>query len=144
MKRAFMVTIALTIVAIGGSALLALAGGKGSACSKDASTCDSKACEAGARTAAVGKPSGKVLRHFDFAMAGCRFACATKLKYDAKAVVAQPGVKDGKLTQCPVSGVVFAVDAKRPHVRLGADDYVMCCDTCAEKLRKNPRRFVRA
>ena len=76
-------------------------------------------------------------------MAGCRFACATKAKFDARSVVAQPGAKDSKLTQCPVSGVVFRVDAKRPHVRVGVDEYVTCCDTCAEKLRNNPRQFVR-
>jgi hypothetical protein len=89
----------------------------------------------------MAKPSGKVLGKFDLARAGCRFAWATKLKYDAKSVVAQPGAKDRKLTQCPVSGVVFNVDTRRPHVRVGADDYVTCCDTCAERLRKNPRRF---
>jgi hypothetical protein len=112
-------------------------------CSKDASSCDPAACETDAKTAAVTKQSGKVLGHFDLAMAGCRFACATKSTYDAQSVVAQPGAGDGALTQCPVSGVVFNVDAKRPHVRVGADDYVTCCDTCAEKLRKDPRRFVR-
>ena len=144
MKRAIMVATALTIVAVGGAAFLALAKGRESAGSKDASACDPAACEAGTQTAAAAKPSGKVLGHFDPAMAGCQFACATKLKHDARAVLAQPGAKDGKLTQCPVSGVVFSVDANRPHVRLGADDYVTCCDTCAEKLREDPRRFVRA
>jgi TRASH domain-containing protein len=143
MKRAVTVATAVGVVAISGAAIFAAAGGKNSMCSNDASSCDPAACETEAKTA-VAKPTGKVLGHFDLAMAGCRFACATKSKYDAKAVVAQPGGKEGKLTQCPVSGVVFNVDAKRPHVRVGADDYVTCCDTCAEKLRKNPRRFVRA
>lgn len=142
MKRAVMVATSLT-VAVGGVGFLALAGGKGSTCSKEASACDPAACETGAKSAAIGKPSGKVLGNFDLAMAGCRFACATKLEYDAKSVVAQPDVKDGRLTQCPVSGVVFGVDAKRPHVRIGADDYVTCRETCAEKLLKNPHRFVR-
>ena len=142
MKRALSVAAVLTVVAMGGAALWVVAGGKTATCSHDASAGDPAACESGT-SAAAAKPSGKVLGKFDLAMAGCRFACATKVKYDAKAVVAQPGAKDGKLTQCPVSGVVFNVDAKRPHVRFGADDYVTCCDTCAEKLRKNPRRFVR-
>lgn len=143
MKRAFSVATIFMVVAIGGGAIWALAGGKGSTCSKDASSCDPAACETGGKTAAVAKHSGKVLGHFDVAMAGCRFACATRSKYDARSVVAQPGAREGKLTQCPVSGVVFSVDAKRPHIKVGADDYVTCCDTCAEKLRKDPRRFVR-
>ena len=142
MKRALTATVVLTVVAIGGAALWAVAGGKNATSSKDASACDPAECESGT-SVAVAKPSGKVLGKFDPTMAGCRFACATKVKYEAKAVVAQPGARAGKLTQCPVSGIVFNVDAKRPHVQLGADDYVTCCDTCAEKLRKNPGRFVR-
>ena len=73
----------------------------------------------------------------------CRFACATKLKYEAKNVLAQPGAQTGKLTQCPVSGVVFAVDANRPHVRIGRDEYVTCCDKCATKLKHDPRHYLR-
>lgn len=143
MKRAITVASAVTVIAISGVAWWAIAGGGGAMC-KDASSCDPASCETGAKTTAAATPSGKVLGHFDLAMAGCRFACATKSKYNAKSVIAQPGSKDGKLTQCPVSGVIFSVDAKRPHVLVGADDYVTCCDTCADKLRKNPRRFVRA
>jgi len=139
MKQA--ITVA-TVVALGGAAIWAMAGGIGSTRAKGSSACDPSACETGATTAASPK-KGKVLGHFDLAMAGCRFACATKLTYDATSVVAQPGARQGRLTQCPVSGVVFVVDAERPRVRVGADDYVTCCDTCAEKLRKNPRRFVR-
>ena len=142
MKRAIMVATVVAIAGIGGATFLAMAGGKGSSCSRDASACDPAACETGAKTATVAKPNGKVLGHFDLAMAGCRFACATRAKCDAKSVISQPGARGGQLTQCPVSGVLFSVDVKRPHVRVGADDYVTCCDTCAEKLRKNPRRFV--
>lgn len=32
-----------------------------------------------------------------------------------------------------MSGIVFNVDAKRPHVRVGTDEYVTCCDACAEE-----------
>jgi len=74
----------------------------------------------------------------------CRFACATKLKYEPKDVQAQPGAIAGKLTQCPVSGVVFAIDASRPHVRFAKEDYVTCCDKCAQKLRANPRHYLKA
>ena len=58
-------------------------------------------------------------------------------------VFAQPGAQSGKLTQCPVSGVVFAVDANRPHVRIGKDEYVTCCDKCATKLKHDPRHYLR-
>ena len=88
---------------------------------------------------------GKIAGHFDPAMSGmCRFACATKLNYKAKDVMAQPGAKAGKLTQCPVSGVVFAVGANRPHVRIAGDEYVTCCDKCATKLKKDPRHYLKA
>jgi hypothetical protein len=73
----------------------------------------------------------------------CKFACATKVAYDANDVVAQPGAVAGKLTQCPVSGVVFAVEASRPHVRLSNEVYVTCCDKCAEKLTADPRHYLR-
>jgi len=173
MRRTVMAATVITFVAMGSAAILALAGGKGAAssasscdpaaCGRDAhAACVAKlsrgsfdllstlmascgsACGAGTKTAAVVNTSGKILGHFDATMAGCQFACATRLKYDAKAVMAQPGARNGKLTQCPVSGVVFTVDATRPHVEVGSDDYVTCCAACAEKLRKDPHRFVRS
>ena len=70
-------------------------------------------------------------------------ACATKLAYEAKDVQAQPGALAGKLTQCPVSGVVFAVDADRPHVPIAGEVYVTCCDGCAQKLERDPGRYLR-
>ncbi len=88
---------------------------------------------------------GKITGHFDPLMSSaCRFSCATRLKYDPKDVQAQPGAKAGRLTQCPVSGVVFAVDANRPHVRVGKDEFVTCCDKCAQKLKANPRHYLKA
>ena len=90
-------------------------------------------------------PRGKIAGHFDPVMSGaCRFACATKLKYKARDVLAQPGANSGKLTQCPVSGVIFAVDANRPHVRIANEEYVTCCDKCAQKLKVNPRHYLKA
>jgi hypothetical protein len=142
MKRALTIVATLSLIGIAGVSIWAVAGGKSRFCSNHATAADGASCEAGS-TAAVANTSGKVLGHFDVAMAGCRFACATKAKFDESAVIAQPGARDGELTQCPVSGVVFTVDSHRPHVQVGADPYVTCCDACAEKLRKNPRRFVR-
>lgn len=142
MKRTLVVAAVLTLSTIGGAAIWAVAGGKGATCSQDASACDPASCQAASKTAVVAEPSGKVLGNCDLAMAGCRFACATELSYDGEAVVPQPGARDGRLTQCPVSGVVFSVDARRPHVRFGGDEYVTCCDTCAQKLRRKDRKSV--
>lgn len=142
MKRIISVALVLTAVAISGAAWWAIAGGKGDA-SKKASSCDPAACEVGEKPAVASKSAGKVLGNFDLAMTGCRFACATKVDYDKKSVIAQPGAKAGKLTQCPVSGVVFSVDAKRPMIKVGRDEYVTCCGACAAKLIENPSRFVR-
>ncbi|TMQ68823.1 MAG: hypothetical protein E6K81_16285 [Candidatus Eisenbacteria bacterium] len=81
---------------------------------------------------------------FDPMMSGaCRFSCSVQQPFDAKDVVAQPGAVAGRLTRCPVSGVVFQVDDQRPRVALATGTYVVCCDRCAVKLRKDPGRFVR-
>jgi hypothetical protein len=104
----------------------------------------SSSCSSPATTTASKAARGKIAGNFDAAMSGvCRFGCATKLKYQTKDVLAQPGAKSGKLTQCPVSGVVFAVDANRPHLRIAGNDYVTCCDRCAQKLTKSPRHYLK-
>jgi hypothetical protein len=74
----------------------------------------------------------------------CQFSCAEKQPFDEASLVAQPGAHDGDHTRCPVSGVVFAVDTKRPRVTLAGADYVVCCGTCADKLRKDPRHYLRS
>ena len=99
-----------------------------------------RACSTSEKPSAVGTVAGK----FDPVMSGvCRFACATKLKYDATDVIAQPGAKSGRLTQCPVSGVVFVVDEKRPHLRVADKEYVACCGNCAAKLRGDPAHYLK-
>lgn len=99
------------------------------------------ACEAGP-TSASAAPGG-IAGRFDAQMAGCRFACGTKQDYQASDVHTQPGACAGNLTQCPVSGVVFAVDEGRPHVRIGQAEYVTCCDKCAQKLKRDPGRYLK-
>ncbi|SRR5258706_10685559 len=99
----------------------------------------------GATAVACENSRGKIAGNFDPLMSSaCRFACATRLKYNSKDVQAQPGAVAGKLTGCPVSGVVFAVDISRPHVRVAKEEYVTCCDKCAQKLKANPRRYLKA
>lgn len=143
MKMKAVVTSVLGLIAIGAIALWAGSGGRSASSSHAGHPCEVASCEPGSKTAVAAKSHGKVLGKFDPAMAGCQFACATKLNYDAQAVIHQPGAKAAKLTQCPVSGVVFVVDAKRPRVQVRRDEYVTCCETCAGKLRKDPRRFVK-
>jgi hypothetical protein len=142
--------IGLTVLAlIAMSAYTVLAGGN--QCSKPCGASDkvsaASSCSPAKATASVASENahGKIAGNFDPLMSSaCRFACATKLKYNSKDVMAQPGATAGKLTQCPVSGVVFAVDASRPHVRVGKDEYVTCCDKCAQKLKANPRHYLKA
>ena len=132
--------------------ILAVTGGYGLvAANRCATPCKSLAgatgassCSSPTATPACEAPHGKIAGRFDPAMSSvCRFACATKLKYDPRNVLPQPGAKAGKLTQCPVSGVVFALDPGRPHVRIANQDYVTCCDRCAQKLKRNPRRYLK-
>ena len=90
-------------------------------------------------TGAVGTTTGA----FDSQMSGvCQFACAARQAYDEEDLAPQPGVANGQLTQCPVSGVVFVVDDARPRFALLAGEYVLCCDGCTERFRKKPGRFV--
>ena len=137
MRRLLIVLAGLAVVAMGAHGVRA-----GEHCGTTNGT-TAQPGRAACATAQGSAPHGKVAGRFDPAVSGvCRFACATKLKYQANEVLAQPGAKAGKLTQCPVSGVVFAVDAGRPRVRIGKNDYVTCCDKCAQKLKRNPRRYL--
>jgi hypothetical protein len=98
-------------------------------------------CGAGGH-ASSSDPAGATGEHDPTMAAACRFSCAAHEPFDEKDVVAQPGVVDGRLTRCPVSGVVFRVDQARPRVRLARGEYVVCCETCAGKLERHPEQFV--
>jgi len=89
------------------------------------------------------EPAGAARGNYDAVMSGaCRFSCAAQEPYREADVAAQPGAQPGQLTRCPVSGVVFHVDEKRPHVRLADHDYVFCCDICEKKFRADPAHYV--
>ena len=144
MRQSVLGIALLALVAAGGYAVFAANRCGTSACSSSADAAGTS-CSSTAGTTACETPRGKVAGHFDLAMSGvCRFACATKIEYDPRDVLAQPGAGLGQLTQCPVSGVVFMVDARRPHVLIAGDEYVMCCDRCATKLQHDPRRYLKA
>jgi hypothetical protein len=86
---------------------------------------------------------GRATGSFDPKMSGvCQFSCAASQPFDEEDLAVQPGVPSGGLTRCPVSGVVFVVDAQRPRVPLVTGDYALCCDGCAKKFWKDPGRFV--
>jgi len=143
MRRYLIGVLALVAVTVG--ALAVFAGVQRSkSCAASGKLNAAGACgtfEPAARTEA---PRGTIAGNFDPAMSGvCRFACATKLKYKEADVVAQPGAREGRLTQCPVSGVVFVVDPSRPRVRVGVTEYVACCGNCAAKLQHDPRHFLK-
>src|SRR5204863_2522620 len=105
--------------------------GGGHVCSD---SCEPSSKVTAASTAACENSSGKLTGKFYAGMSSmCRYSCAAKVQHSAKDVPAQPGPKVGKLTQCPVSRAVFAVDASRPHVRIAKADYVTCCGQCAKK-----------
>ena len=129
MRRFGIGVFAVALLVIGAQVVL----GGGHNCSSDASSAscgDSK----NASNVACENSSGKLTGKFDAGMSSmCRYSCAAKA-----------GAKLGKLTQCPVSGVVFAVDASRPHVRIAKADYVTCCGQCAKKLKANPGRYLKA
>jgi hypothetical protein len=90
----------------------------------------------------TGGSRGSVRGTYDLSMAMCSFSCAEKMKYREADLHAQPGILDGQLARCPVSGVVFRADAERPRVELVTGAYVTCCESCAEKLKANPVQFV--
>lgn len=91
------------------------------------------------RAVAAGASAGP-----DPVMAGvCRMSCATHA-YDAADVVAQPGAIVGRLTRCPVSGVVFTVEDDATAVTHAGQTWYLCCDGCKETFRKDPARFTGA
>jgi len=137
MRRSIMGIALLALIASGGHGVLA----GGDRCGPHAAAKQTGRVSGASACVASG---GTIAGRFDPAMSGvCRLACATRLEYSAKDVLAQPGARNGRLTQCPVSGVVFAVAADRPRVRIGRDDYVACCDRCAAKLKRAPRHYLK-
>jgi len=72
----------------------------------------------------------------------CERSCAVKEKYDEADLVLQPGAREGDLTRCPVSGVVFHVTAAHPRVEYRGQAFRLCCGGCEGKFRANPARFV--
>lgn len=138
--------IALVLVAAGSYTVVAANRSGKALCSATTVASKQAVCESATASldAACESPTGKIAGHFDPAMSGvCRFACATKIDYVAQDVLAQPGAMPSKLTQCPVSGVVFVVDATRPRVEIAGEAYATCCDRCATKLKKDPRHYLR-
>ena len=139
------ITTLIVIALLGTGAVVVLAGGRqcGAPSAGPSKATVGAACRV-EPTATLVNARGNLTGRFDTSMSGvCRFGCATKLRFDARDVLAQPGARDGRLTQCPVSGVVFGADAGRPHVKIAGADYRTCCDRCAQKLKRDPKRYLR-
>jgi YHS domain-containing protein len=121
MKRMLMAALVLALCAVAaGIVLLPAAGPRGT----------------GIRAAASGP---------DHAMAGvCQKSCATRQAFDEADVVPQPGAVVGRLTRCPVSGVVFTVHEDGTAVSYAGSTWYLCCDGCAKKFRQDPARFTGA
>jgi hypothetical protein len=149
MRSLMLGVLLLALVGAGGFAAVASRHAGGHSCSSAISATSAAgegSCTSTGAGASTGRlpASGNIEGNFDAAMSGvCRFACATKLTYEARDVLAQPGAKPARLTQCPVSGVVFLVDAGRPRVRVAGQDYATCCDRCATKLEHDPRHYLK-
>lgn len=85
-----------------------------------------------------GRPNGK----FDPRMKGCERSCAVTLDYRESDLAPQPGAAVGRLTRCPVSGVVFRVLENGPTEAVAGKAYRFCCKSCARLFRRSPRRFL--
>ena len=71
----------------------------------------------------------------------CKHTRATSEAHGERDVVPSTQAKNGDLTRCPVSGVVFRVSAQSPQVEYSGQSLRVCCDGCAEKFREHPARF---
>jgi YHS domain-containing protein len=100
------------------------------------------AAAASLSTAAAEPASSIALVNHDAASGTCKSDCATTTPFREADLVAQPDVKTGQLTKCPVNGEVFRVDDKRPRYSLAGHDYVFCCDDCAKKFHADPAHYV--
>ena len=78
-------------------------------------------------------PRGSVRGAYDPAMAGCQVSssCATRIAYRERDLRAQPGVRDGQLVRCPVSGAVFRIHEGTPSRDARGKTLYFCCPACA-------------
>ncbi len=68
----------------------------------------------------------------DPSFAGCQGACGGHVSAAVPDGVVQPGATLGSTTYCPVSGAVFQVEARHPHVDVDGQRLYFCCDSCAQ------------
>ena len=95
-----------------------------------------------AADAAGAKVAGKRVGNDPAMTAICQKACATQIAFKDADVVAQPGVRRGDLTRCPVSGVVFKVGFTHPTIGYRGGSYRFCCSMCSKQFKARPARFV--
>jgi YHS domain-containing protein len=56
--------------------------------------------------------------------------------------VTQPGAEPGQLTYCPVSGVVFKVQAASARREVAGKPLYFCCETCAVYFSEHRARVL--
>lgn len=95
-----------------------------------------------APAAATADPQGRPTPAELEAPVGCELSCATKLAYEEKDVIAQPGAKIGDFTRCPVSGAVFVVSDRSSRRQVDGKDVFVCCESCAQRFQLDPAFFM--
>ncbi len=71
----------------------------------------------------------------------CEMSCAAK-NYDKSKIVVNSVAKQGDLTKCPISGVVFTVSEQTGTIKYGNNIYHTCCGTCAKMFSDEPSKYA--
>ena len=74
----------------------------------------------------------------------CEKSCAVKIPFQESELAPQPDAPAGRLTRCPVSGVVFRAREEGPRALEHGRAYRFCCNSCARLFRADARRFVKS
>jgi YHS domain-containing protein len=73
----------------------------------------------------------------DPAFTACSQSCGLHGARERKLARSQPGVNEGDVTFCPVSGAVFRVSAETPRRTARGKLLYFCCEACAGFFARN-------
>lgn len=62
-------------------------------------------------------------------------------EYESEDLVEQPGVENGQITKCPMTGEVFRVTEEAPSYTHEGSTYYFCCPNCRKKVKQDPSRL---
>jgi YHS domain-containing protein len=68
-------------------------------------------------------------------------SCAAK-NYDKNRIVINSLAKQGELTKCPISGVVFTITENTGIIKYGDKTYHTCCGSCANMFSDQPSKYL--